>query len=237
MRRNYADITGTRYGFLVAVTPTNKSSSERSKIWKCLCDCGTEVTASARNLRRGYKKSCGCRNPQRVVHLAGRRFGWWTVLRRAPVVHKTEARWVCQCKCGRNAVVSGKALRYGMSKSCKQCIWKRTKPNTGAKCGAYNPRLTAEDRAQYIRKRLNHDMEWSATSKAVMLRDNHTCCDCGKRGGTALVAHHIYVWAEYPELRYRHENCITMCVSCHHEMHRQCGQLMDPEDTEWWFSN
>lgn len=57
---NISDISGRRYGNLVALFPTGKSKN-RSRIWQCQCDCGTLVEATVKDLNRGAKLSCGCR--------------------------------------------------------------------------------------------------------------------------------------------------------------------------------
>lgn len=57
-----ADITGQRFGKLVAIEPTDKRESVNggSVIWKCKCDCCAITYASVHNLRRLHTTSCGC---------------------------------------------------------------------------------------------------------------------------------------------------------------------------------
>lgn len=52
------DLTGQRFGRLVAVQTV--SSSKGHIRWLCQCDCGREVSAFTDNLRRGHTRSCGC---------------------------------------------------------------------------------------------------------------------------------------------------------------------------------
>lgn len=54
------DISGNRYGQLVAVKPTGNIDKHGSAQWVCKCDCGNEVIVSLRHLRNGEVKSCGC---------------------------------------------------------------------------------------------------------------------------------------------------------------------------------
>ena len=54
------DITGQRFGSLVALEPVGKSSS-RSMIWRCQCDCGNKVDVGYVSLSSGSTKSCGCK--------------------------------------------------------------------------------------------------------------------------------------------------------------------------------
>lgn len=53
------DITGQRFGRLIAIEQANKGEKGRS-IWKCVCDCGREKNVSISDLRRGNTTSCGC---------------------------------------------------------------------------------------------------------------------------------------------------------------------------------
>ena len=53
------DITGHRYGLLMALKPTSEKRWG-SVVWECLCDCGNKKMATASSLRRGTPKSCGC---------------------------------------------------------------------------------------------------------------------------------------------------------------------------------
>ena len=51
------DITGQRFGNLVAIEPTDKRQN-KSIIWKCQCDCGNIHFASVNNLINGYVIHC-----------------------------------------------------------------------------------------------------------------------------------------------------------------------------------
>lgn len=56
------DITGQRFGYLVALYPTDRRASNGSVIWHCICDCGNECEITLSNLKRGHTRSCGCRH-------------------------------------------------------------------------------------------------------------------------------------------------------------------------------
>ena len=53
------DISNVRFGKLIALSPTEKTSN-RHTIWKCKCDCGNTVEVSINNLQSGCTTSCGC---------------------------------------------------------------------------------------------------------------------------------------------------------------------------------
>lgn len=56
-RKNAVDIAGMRFGRLVAVRATHRSS-HRLLYWLCKCDCGGERVARQDNLRAGLSKHC-----------------------------------------------------------------------------------------------------------------------------------------------------------------------------------
>lgn len=55
------DLTGKRFGRLVAIDSTSVQEANRRRIfWRCRCDCDNFVTTSAAALTTGETKSCGC---------------------------------------------------------------------------------------------------------------------------------------------------------------------------------
>lgn len=54
--------------------------------------------------------------------------------------------------------------------------------------------------------------------KLVLEKDNFKCTSCDSI--TALCAHHIKEWDDYPELRYDINNGITLCRKCHMSHHK-----------------
>jgi hypothetical protein len=69
----------------------------------------------------------------------------------------------------------------------------------------------------------NHIIRNSSESKQwrkkVFSRDNYTCQHCNNKGGK-LNAHHIKPFSIYPELRFELNNGITLCRTCHIELHK-----------------
>jgi hypothetical protein len=59
MAIKYIDITGKRFGRL-AVLLFSGSDCRGNALWLCHCDCGNEIITSARSLKSGNTKSCGC---------------------------------------------------------------------------------------------------------------------------------------------------------------------------------
>lgn len=62
--------------------------------------------------------------------------------------------------------------------------------------------------------------EYALWRRSVFERDEYRCQDCGVIH-TALNAHHIKRWVDFPELRYAIDNGVTLCVKCHYMRHRK----------------
>ena len=60
--RNDTNISGKRFGFLVAIKPTEHRSSNGSVVWECMCDCGNITYVSFGQLVRKHTMSCGCQH-------------------------------------------------------------------------------------------------------------------------------------------------------------------------------
>lgn len=52
------DLTGQRFGKLVAIKACGKK--EKKTVWLCKCDCGNEIEVVGTALSSGNTKSCGC---------------------------------------------------------------------------------------------------------------------------------------------------------------------------------
>lgn len=62
----FEDLSGRRFGMLVANTPSAEKRKARSKRWLCRCDCGGSLIVRADSLKAGCTIDCGCRKRQRV---------------------------------------------------------------------------------------------------------------------------------------------------------------------------
>lgn len=61
MARRARNISGQRFGLLVAMAITDKREPVHgSAIWLCVCDCGVEVEVSLREVKHWGVRSCGC---------------------------------------------------------------------------------------------------------------------------------------------------------------------------------
>ena len=67
-----------------------------------------------------------------------------------------------------------------------------------------------------------HSTEYKKWHNDVFERDNFTCQLCGIKGGY-LHAHHVKSFSHFPDLRFVLSNGLTLCKTCHMEVHsKQC---------------
>jgi hypothetical protein len=55
----YKDITGQRFGRLVAIQPAGRTA-EGLALWQCQCDCNNTCIVRGGSLGNGHSRSCGC---------------------------------------------------------------------------------------------------------------------------------------------------------------------------------
>jgi len=72
----FVDITGQRYGRLVAQERVGANAGNGNVTWRCICDCGREVVTSGTSLRKGATKSCGCLKLEVAAKVNARHGGW-----------------------------------------------------------------------------------------------------------------------------------------------------------------
>lgn len=61
------DLTGVRFGRLVAMSPVKGSRATKNRRqWLCLCDCGNSHTVSTNVLTARITSSCGCYRQERL---------------------------------------------------------------------------------------------------------------------------------------------------------------------------
>lgn len=111
------DITGLRFGKLIAVEPV-EGKSANGTLWRCKCDCGGEVVAPLGQLTSGYRKSCGCLSRPPLEDLVGKKFGMLTVTGYAEKRNNKVHYWICVCECGKMTMVRQDYLKSGKTQSC-----------------------------------------------------------------------------------------------------------------------
>jgi hypothetical protein len=119
------DLTGQRFGRLVALNPTDKRL-QRSIVWECACDCGNTAYVSVKNLTQGNTRSCGCLHGEAAKengeitrrNIIGQRFGMLVAIRPTEARQNKSVVWECKCDCGNTTFVSLRSLHFGNTRSC-----------------------------------------------------------------------------------------------------------------------
>ena len=72
----------------------------------------------------------------------------------------------------------------------------------------------------YKNEKIRHSLKYIIWRNEVYKRDNWTCRICKKKCKERdIVAHHLQLFSEFPELRFDIDNGITLCRSCHFREH------------------
>jgi len=120
---------------------------------------------------------------------------------------------------------TGKKLNYSVwnkGKHWSEEIRKKIS-ETNKKTKNRNRKVNGKERCSY--KHIS-DMEWRLWREKVFKRDNFICQRCGIKNHKGLgksvcfQSHHIKGWTDYPELRYKLDNGVTLCLECHRLIHR-----------------
>lgn len=126
------ELTGQRFGRLVAIRPTEKRDSQHLVIWEFQCDCGNIIERTGRQVKRGKTQSCGCLKREKLIQRnidngnkinIGDRFGLLVVIEdlgfRKQKSRDKRERWSkCQCDCGNIVEQRNNNLQSGVAQSC-----------------------------------------------------------------------------------------------------------------------
>jgi len=107
-------LEGEKFGRLTAIEEVGRNKNN-DVLWRCKCECGNEVIASASTLIVGYVKSCG---KHRVKRLEGEKFGRLTAIEEVGRNKYYSAMWRCECDCGEEITVASSRLLNGSKRSC-----------------------------------------------------------------------------------------------------------------------
>ena len=118
------DITGQRFGRLVALQPTEQRQNQ-NVIWKCKCDCGNITYVPTNSLTSGNTQSCGCLHKDFLLNqlhpnLINQKFYHLTVLQKAGIDKNGKQLWECECDCINHThiIVPTSSLTSGNTQSC-----------------------------------------------------------------------------------------------------------------------
>jgi len=217
------NVTGQRFGRIVALHPTYKRSSNGSIIWNCKCDCGNLVAIALDSLVSGNTRSCGCLvndtsrriGQKNAKDYAGQCFGRLTA-QYAIGANKCGITWKCKCDCGKYTNVYVANLINGSTKSCG-CLRSELITQRG-----FNYRRAQGFGSGDINQRERYTSEYRGWRCKVFERDHFTCRACGHIGGQ-LAAHHVKNFSANVSLRLCVANGKTLCENCHRAFHGRYG--------------
>lgn len=128
------DLTGRVFGRLTVVHRAGNRGGRAC--WLCRCSCGGEKIVSARDLKAGKVRSCGClwhEKSSNMVDLTGRRFGRLTAV--SPTGRRDRygtVYWMCRCDCGGEIEAPESSLASGACKSCG-CLKRENQEKIGSR--------------------------------------------------------------------------------------------------------
>lgn len=172
--RKQSSMVGRRFHSLVVIGDTGTTDEGGTKLWKCRCDCGSELTTTASWLKRGVVETCGCEVKPSVIPTKKEK------LRGAGEI--TPARWT--------SIVMGARVRHLSVEVDAQHVWElflkqnRKCAFSGESLSFDSPTTASLDRKdsskgytkgnlQWVHKRLNlmkmalPDLEFIKWCKAV----------------------------------------------------------------------
>jgi len=183
------DISGQRFGRLVALRPTEERKYEKV-VWECQCDCGNTALVTSSCLLRGTTTSCGCFqkeyiSKELIKDLTGQRFGRLVAIRPEEERKNGQVVWQCKCDCGNTVSVRGANLRSGHTTSCGSCPEKKIPGNnkkdlTGKRFGRLVAlRPTEERKNGYVMWECICDCGNTTFARSASLNNgNKTSCGC-----------------------------------------------------------
>lgn len=121
----------------------------RNYFYKCICDCGNEISVVRNNIVNGHTKSCGCLKSKHL-DITGKTYNRLTVIKFDHIEERKNRKngkvyfYLCQCNCGKFTILSEHNIRHGAVKSCG-CFGVETKIKNGLEMGEKNKEKLKKD--------------------------------------------------------------------------------------------
>ena len=182
------DLTGQRFGALVAVSRALPAGKQGR--WLCKCDCGNESIVQIGNLRNGHTVSCGCRRSTATRESKLRHGKYGTP------VHKSWSAMLSRClnpKCPKYPDYGGRGILV--------CDAWRSFDAFFADMGE-RPAGTTLGRIDNDGNYEPSNCEWQAAAKQARNKRNTALFDFGGRQAT-LREHCELAGAHYPTIKSR----------------------------------
>jgi hypothetical protein len=225
LERIKSEFVGKLFGRLTVLRVIEQSPIRQVE---CVCECGNEKTCFIGGLRSGDTKSCGClrveSSKSRYKDLTNQKFGKLLVLSKAGNAEgkKKDLLWKCICDCGNVKIARSYKLTCGEVRSCGCICRSKGKDH-------FNWKSTILEADRLNKRGTVKNPKYEAWRSKVFERDDYTCQISGVKGGN-IVAHHIYAWNSYPELRFEEINGVTLDAKIHKEFHKRYGRGGNTKD-------
>jgi 5-methylcytosine-specific restriction endonuclease McrA len=74
-------------------------------------------------------------------------------------------------------------------------------------------------------KQFYKSKQWRNKREYILKRDGYLCLECKKYGRNkeARIVHHIKELDDFPELKLKNNNLVSVCASCHNKLHPEKG--------------
>lgn len=148
--------------------------------------------------------------------LINKKFGRWTVLKKAGYNKRGESHWLCKCDCGKEKIVKEASLLRGTSKSCG-CITKELNFNKSKPYG-----VTSSNRVYdwYKRHAIENNRIFELTKDEFLNLTSFNCYYCGEKPNHVCkkgkIGEYIYNGIDRIDNTkgYTHNNCVPCCEKC-----------------------
>lgn len=209
---------GTTFGRLTIIN--YNGYHDKHHFYLCVCDCGNQKEMKLANLIIGDTKSCGCfhresAREKKLIHLEGQRFGKLMVMNCIKEHSGKNAKWLCRCDCGNEAIVESGSLRSGHTKSCG-CL-KGSKPGHGSL--PYGQAAFNAVNCFYRNSATKRNICFDLTKDEFMQITQQNCHYCGvhpENVYTLPTGQYIYngIDRKNNNVGYTIENCVPCCEIC-----------------------
>ena len=176
----FIDLTNQKFSKLTVIERLENNKYKQAT-WRCICDCGTEITVVGKSLISGNTKSCGCYLTKDLVN---QRFGRLIVISYTGTHKRGGSTWLCVCDCGNEVIVQGGALTSGATRSCG-CYMKKMRAKANKKdCGeaTFNQALI---RCKFNAKQRN--LEFNLSKNEFRELSQLSCYYCGNLPSNKII--------------------------------------------------
>lgn len=76
---------------------------------------------------------------------------------------------------------------------------------------------------------------WIKKRERALRRDQYECRECRRYGKItqATTVHHIYPLQDYPQYRLSLDNLLSLCHTCHNQMHDRVTDVLTEKGERW----